>query len=70
MMDIRSEVYNALADIMFRQAGKATKADMEQAIEWFETHFWDDEYEPPKKQDSGWDAWELAKRRMVGRRLK
>lgn len=43
-MDIRSEVYNALADIMFRQACKATKADMEQAIEWFEIHFWDDEW--------------------------
>ena len=43
MMDIRSEVYNALADIMFRRAGEVTKEDMEQAMEWFQTHFWDDE---------------------------
>ena len=45
MTDLRGEVYNALADIMFRRAGEVTKEDMEQAMEWFQTHFWDDEYE-------------------------
>lgn len=43
MKDIRSEVYNALADIMFKTG--AIQDDMEQAIEWFEIHFFEDEYE-------------------------
>lgn len=42
-MNIKSEVYNALADIIFKT--KATKKDMNNAIEWFEIHFWEDEYE-------------------------
>lgn len=41
--DIRSEVYNALADIMYKTG--ATRPDMEQAIEWFSLRFWDDEWE-------------------------
>ena len=38
-MDIRSEVYNALADIMFMT--DATEKDMDEAIEWFQIHFYD-----------------------------
>lgn len=38
-MDIRNEVYNALADIMFKT--KATEKDMQEAIEWFEVHFFE-----------------------------
>ena len=40
MKDIQSEVYNALSDIMFKSG--ASKEDMEQAIEWFEIHFFDE----------------------------
>lgn len=47
-MDIRSEVYNALAEIMYSR--KATKADMDIAIEWFDLHFWDDEWEPDEDE--------------------
>lgn len=37
--DIRSEVYNALSDVMFKTG--ASKEDMEEAIEWFMIHFYD-----------------------------
>lgn len=40
---IRSEVYNALANIMFENEG--TKEDMDKAIEWFQIKFYEDEYE-------------------------
>lgn len=43
MKDIRSEVYNALADIMFETG--ASKEDMDKAIEWFQFKFYEDEYE-------------------------
>lgn len=42
-IDIRSEVYNALAEIMFKSGAK--KEDMDYAIEWFQTHFYEDESE-------------------------
>lgn len=41
--DITSEVYNALADIMFKSG--ANQDDMEKAIEFFQIHFFEDEYE-------------------------
>lgn len=41
MKDIRSEVYNALAEIVFKSG--ASKEDMEQAIEWFQIRFWEEE---------------------------
>lgn len=41
--DITSEVYNALTDIMFESG--ANQSDMEEAIEFFLTHFFEDEYE-------------------------
>lgn len=42
-MDIRSEVYNVLADIIFKT--KASLEDIDKAIEWFQVHFYNDEYE-------------------------
>ena len=39
-MDIRSEVYNALVTIIFET--KASKKDMEEALEWFELHFYEE----------------------------
>lgn len=41
MKDIRSEVYNALGEIMFKTG--ASKEDMDKAIEWFQIKFY--EYE-------------------------
>lgn len=38
MKDIRSEVYNALADIMFKTG--ASKEDMDKALEWFTLRFY------------------------------
>ena len=42
MKDIKSEVYKALADIVFETG--ASKEDMDKAIEWFQTKFYEDEY--------------------------
>lgn len=42
--DFNSAVYNALSEIMFENRFlEATKADMDKALKWFNTHFWDDE---------------------------
>lgn len=46
MLDLRSEVYNALSDICFKY--RDTPIDilqnsMDRAIEWFQTRFWEDE---------------------------
>lgn len=44
--DLRSDVYNALADIMFKyhNAGiDITPEQVQQAFEWFDVHFWADE---------------------------
>lgn len=43
MKDIRSEVYNALAEIMFKTG--ATKDDMDEALEWFQIKFYECEEE-------------------------
>ena len=47
--DFNSAVYNALADVMFRFDSKnVEKSDMDKALEWFDTHFWEsdgDEFE-------------------------
>lgn len=43
---LRSDVYNALADIMFKYYNKGIKITPEQmqsAFEWFDVHFWADE---------------------------
>lgn len=44
-MDIRNEVYNALADIMFKYLDNVSRDDMEQAIDWFQKHFWEQDEE-------------------------
>ena len=50
--DFNSAVYNALADVMFRFDSKnVEKSDMDKALEWFDTHFWEsdgDEFETKK----------------------
>ena len=43
MKNIKSEVYNALAEIMFKTG--ATKEKMDEAIKWFQIKFYEDEYE-------------------------
>ena len=46
MTDIRSEVYNALADICYdyRKVGRfLTEEDFDRAYGWFAVHFWEDE---------------------------
>ena len=45
--DFRADVYNAIADVCYnyRENG-LTIDDIKQAIEWFELHFYDDEFEP------------------------
>lgn len=45
--DLRSEVYNALSDIMYRF--DASQEDMDDAIDWFNAHFYIDE--PYKEED-------------------
>lgn len=47
--DFNSAVYNALGDVMFQFRDKnVEKADLDKALEWFDTHFWEfdgDEFE-------------------------
>ena len=46
MLDLRSEVYNALSDIAFKYRDKPIdilQKSMDRAIEWFQTRFWEDE---------------------------
>lgn len=50
--DFNSAVYNALANVMFKFSKKnVEKSDMDKALEWFDTHFWEfdgDEFETRK----------------------
>lgn len=41
--EVRSKVYNALAQISHEF--DASEEEMDRAIEWFQTHFYEDEYE-------------------------
>lgn len=46
ILDVRSEVYNALADIAFKYnkkgfTGEELKKSFDYALEWFDIHFWD-----------------------------
>lgn len=41
--EIRRKVYDALAEIMFDCEG--TKEDMDEALEWFNIRFYEDEYD-------------------------
>ncbi len=43
LMDIRSKVYDALAEIMMETC--ASEEDMDQAIEWFQIHFYETDAE-------------------------
>ena len=60
--DFGSDVYNALADIAFKYYKKdinITEDDWAEAIEWFMTHFFEDEqiYEESLKEDLMDTAW-------------
>lgn len=39
-LDIKSDVYNVLSDIMMKTG--ATKEEMDIAIEWFQLHFYEE----------------------------
>lgn len=44
--DFNSDIYNAIAEVMFNFKEKgATRKDVEHALEWFDTHFWDADWE-------------------------
>lgn len=50
--DFNADIYNALADTIFSYQDKGvTRNDIERAIEWFETHFFEDEFEEPPKMN-------------------
>ena len=45
--DFKSDIYNALSGVMFKwhQAGyDIEESQLDSALEWFSTHFWDNEY--------------------------
>ena len=52
--DFKAAIYNALTDVVFfyqnQQNLPVSKADIEKAIEWFEVHFFDDEFEESLKE--------------------
>lgn len=42
--DLRSDVYNALSDVVFKYHNKGvnlTEDEMDEAIEWFQLRFWE-----------------------------
>lgn len=48
--DFKSRIYNAISDVIYKYANKVyrddvSKEQIENAIEWFETHFFDNEFE-------------------------
>jgi len=44
--DFDSDVYNALADVMFKYRDKGVdKSDMDYALEWFNLHFWEMDFD-------------------------
>lgn len=50
MKDIKNEVYNALANIMFETG--ASKEDMNEAIKWFNEKFYDEDNEESAEMNS------------------
>lgn len=50
--DFNHEVYNAIADVCYKFSGRGlSKKDIEAALEWFETHFEDDDFEFETKEE-------------------
>lgn len=50
--DFNHEVYNAIADVCYKFSDKGlSKKDIEAALEWFETHFEDDDFEFETKEE-------------------
>ena len=54
MKNIKNEVYNALANIMFETG--ASKEDMNEAIEWFNEKFYDEDNEESAEMNSEADT--------------
>lgn len=53
--DVRSEVYNALADIMYRY--QASQKDMDYALNWFNSHFYMDDPNAPYDDEDDFDDY-------------
>lgn len=50
--DFNHEVYNAIADVCYKFSDRGlSKKDIEAALEWFETHFEDDDFEFETKEE-------------------
>lgn len=50
--DFNHEVYNAIADVCYKFSDKGlSKKDIEAALEWFETHFEEDDFEFETKEE-------------------
>lgn len=72
--DLRSDIYNALADVMFkyRNNKNITQTDVEQAIEWFIIHFYDFEDEGLDESvdlDEGEDFLDKVAKKVMGESL-
>lgn len=57
MKDIKSEVYKALANIMFETG--ANKENMNEAIEWFNEKFYEDEVEDEDENNDNEESAEM-----------
>ena len=50
--DFNHEIYNAIADVCYKFSDRGlSKKDIEAALEWFETHFEDDDFEFETKEE-------------------
>ena len=54
MKNIKNEVYNALANIMFETG--ASKEDMNEAIEWFNEKFYDEDEDNEESAEMNFEA--------------
>ena len=69
--DLRSDIYNALADVMFkyRNNKNITQTDVEQAIEWFIIHFYDFGLDESVDLDEGEDFLDKVAKKVMGESL-
>ena len=69
--DLRSDIYNALADVMFkyRNNKNITQTDVEQAIEWFIIHFYEFGLDESVDLDEGEDFLDKVAKKVMGESL-
>ena len=69
--DLRSDIYNALADVMFkyRNNKNITQTDVEQAIEWFIIHFYEFGLDESVDLDEGEDFLDKVAKKVIGESL-